>query len=203
MIASVKGKLVHKEADCAVIDVHGLRFRLFITLSTFYDLPERGEEVSLEVHMVLREDAIQLFGFLTDSEREAFVSLLGVTGIGPKLARNVLSGIRANDLALAVMEGNSARLHAIRGVGKRMAERMLVELQGKVERFLPDRSPETLWAGQRVEGDGVERDVESALLNLGYRKTEVTRALEATRTQVKGAASLETWIKESLKLLAK
>ncbi len=203
MIASLRGKLTHKQADCAVVDVHGVRFRLFIPLSTFYDLPERGEEVSLEVHMVVREDAIQLFGFLTDAEREAFVSLLGVTGIGPKLARNVLSGIRANDLALAVLEGNSAPLHAIPGVGRRMAERMLLELQGKVERFLPGRGPEIQGEGQRLEGDGVERDVASVLLNLGYRKSEVTTAIEAARKQISGPPSLEKWIKESLKLLAK
>ncbi len=203
MIASVRGRLLHKQADYAVVDVHGVRFLLFIPLSTFYDLPEQGEEVCLEVQMVVREDSIQLFGFLTPSEKEAFVSLLGVNGIGPKLARNILSGIRPEELAQAVMEGSSLRLHAIPGVGRRMAERILLELQGKVERFMGQAHAGPPGGEKAMEGDGMERDVLCALLNLGYRKSEVAKVLSEARRQMRGPATAEAWIRESLKLLAK
>jgi len=203
LIASLRGRLLHKEADSVVVDVHGVRFLLFIPLRTFYDLPEQGEEVSLEVHMVVREDSIQLFGFLTPSEKEAFVSLLGVNGIGPKLARNILSGIRPQELAQAVLEGSSLRLHAIPGVGRRMAERILLELQGKVDRFMAGRRPEVSSGRRPGEGDGMERDVLCALLNLGYRKSEAAKVLPEARRQIRGPATAEAWIRESLKLLIK
>lgn len=203
MIASVRGNLLHKEADYAVVDVHGVRFLLFIPLSTFYDLPEKGEEVSLEVQMVVREDSIQLYGFLTPSEKEAFISLLGVNGIGPKLARNILSGVRPEELARAVVEGSSLKLQAIPGVGRRMAERILLELQGKVERFMGGRRVEGFGERKAAEGDGMEHDVLSALLNLGYRKSEAVKVLPEARRQIQGPATPEAWIRESLKLLAR
>lgn len=203
MIAWLKGTIVQKSADALVLDVQGVGYRLYIPLSTFYDLPEGGEEVSLRVHMVVRADAIELYGFLTESEMEAFQFLIGVAGIGPRLARNILSGIRPEDLAEAVIHGNGPRLHAIPGVGRRTAERVIVELKDKMSRFFSIEARKG--PAERIQGagDGMEQDVLSALLNLGYRKSEASKVLRAAREAVQGTLTVQSWLKESLRLLAK
>jgi len=203
MIASVRGIVLHKDTDSVVVDVQGVGYRLFVSFHTHNELPDRGEEACLHAHMVVRADAIQLYGFLTESEREAFLSLLGVTGIGPRLARNILSGIKPEELAVAVLEGKGAILQAIPGVGKRMVERILLELRGKVTGFQPAQSAQMVAHGAPHEGEALQGDVLSALANLGYRKTEVYRVVQEARQAVRGPLTFQAWVKETLRLLAK
>jgi Holliday junction DNA helicase RuvA len=203
MIAWLRGTILSKDLETVVLDVQGVGYRLFIPLNTFYDLPEIGEEASLRVHTVVRADAIELFGFLTEDERDAFISLTGVAGIGPRLARNILSGIRPDGLAGAVLDGDGDRLRAIPGVGKRVAERILVELQDKVLHFASEGQRKTLEEKIVAEHDGMLQDVVSALLNLGYRKAEVVRAVEAAREAIKDPLAVQSWLKEALRLLSK
>lgn len=203
MIAWLRGKLLYKDMDMVVIDVQGVGYRLFIPLNTYYDLPEAGDELSLKVHTVVREDAIHLFGFLTDHEREAFVSLIGIAGIGPRLARNILSGIRPDELADAVIGEDGERLRAIPGVGKRMADRILVELQGKVLHFTSEGQRRAIDKTLKEGEDKLLEDVMSALLNLGYRKSEVSKVIQTAREASQGPLTVESWLKEALRLLSK
>src|SRR5574342_1014894 len=132
MIAQIRGRLASKEPHRVVVDVNGVGYLLFIPLSTFYQLPEVPAEVSLHTHTHVREDAIQLFGFHSRDERALFEILQGVSGIGPRLATNILSGISVDELVPALSEGNVTRLRAVPGVGKKLAERLVVELREKV-----------------------------------------------------------------------
>ena len=131
MIAQISGKLIHKQPNSVIVDVGGVGYELTVPLSTFYDLGEPGADVSLRVHTHVREDALQLFGFRTDREKKLFLLLLTVSGIGPKLAVTVLSGLSVEELVQALRAGNLAKLVAIPGVGKKTAERMLLELKDK------------------------------------------------------------------------
>jgi len=132
MIGRISGTLAHKAPGEITVDVGGVGYQIFIPLSVFYRLPDLGEKVSLHIHTHLREDALQLFGFLEPEEKQVFLLLNSVAGIGPKLAVTVLSGIPADNLARALREGDQARLISIPGVGKKLAERMIVELRDKV-----------------------------------------------------------------------
>ena len=203
MIASLCGKIAQKDADRIVLDVNGVGYRLFVPLSTFYELPDVGNQVTLKVHMVTREDSIHLYGFLTETEREAFICLTGVAGIGPKLARNILSGIRPKELGETILRGEGDRLKAIPGVGKRMAERILVELKDKVAHFDAWALAEASTDSPPEDGDKLRQDVISALLNLGYKKPEISRILPLARDVVDGPLTVESWLKESLRFLAK
>jgi|Deesub1362A_J573_1020465.scaffolds.fasta_scaffold00249_21 Holliday junction DNA helicase RuvA len=203
MIASLRGRIVQKGPENLVLDVQGVGYRVHIPLSTFYDLPDVGEMVTLHTHLVVRDDALELFGFLSESERQAFLSLLEVAGIGPRLARNILSGIRPHELAQAVAQGDGGRLRAIPGVGKRTAERILVDLRDKVGSLEGDVQRTGLEKKGRVPEDGMELEVLSALMNLGYRKNEVRRVINEARLAMKGPLTVESWVRESLRLLAK
>lgn len=203
MIASLRGKIVQKGPESLVLDVHGVGYRVHISLGTFYELPDVGETVTLHTHLVVRDDALELFGFLSESERQAFLSLLEVAGIGPRLARNILSGIRPYELAQAVARRDGRRLRAIPGVGKRTAERILVDLRDKMEGLEEGWEGVELEEGQGGREDGMESEVLSALLNLGYRKGEVRRVIAEARLAMEGPLTVESWVRESLKLLAK
>src|SRR5574337_28459 len=132
MIAQIRGRLASKEPHRVVVDVNGVGYQISIPLSTFYQLPDVPGEVFLYTHTHVREDAIQLFGFHTRDEQTLFELLQGVAGIGPRLATNILSGISVDELVPALSEGNVARLRAVPGVGKKLAERLVVELRGQV-----------------------------------------------------------------------
>lgn len=202
MIAWLRGILVEKDTDSVVLDVGGVGYRLFVTNQTLAKLPAKGLTVELLAHMVVREDAIQLYGFLETEERQAFLSLLGVNGIGPRLARVILSGIRPGDLADAVMQGKSERLQSIPGVGKRMAQRIVTELKGKVRGFQPIAQP---WPGGQdhpVEAEGMFGDVVSVLTNLGYRPAEARRAVAEAREVFQGVPTVQSWVREALRLLS-
>ncbi len=194
MIAKISGTLAHKVPGEVIVDVGGVGYHLYIPLNVFYRLPEVGEPVSLYVHTHLREDALQLFGFLEQGEKQVFLLLNNVAGIGPKLAINILSGIPADDLAQALKEGDQLRLVSIPGVGKKLAERMVVELRDK---FLTLRTEET---GQ---GDGPQlmQDAVSALVNLGYRRPDAEKSVREI-TQ-RGERPLPEVLKEALRRLSR
>lgn len=193
MIARISGTLEHKVPGEVVVDVGGVGYHVFIPLSVFYRLPEVGETVSLHVHTHVREDALQLFGFLEHEERRVFLLLNSVAGIGPKLAINILSGIPAEELARALKEGDQLRLVSIPGVGKKLAERMIVELRDKFLRGAPED------AG-RGDGSQLMRDAVSALVNLGYRPGEAEKSVREAGRQ--GNGTLAEILKEALRRLS-
>lgn len=193
MIAKVRGTLDHKAPGEVIVDVGGVGYQLYTALSVFYRLPEVGEPVNLLVHTHVREDAIQLFGFFDPAEKQAFTLLIGVSGIGPRLALNILSGLAAGELLAALRDGDVARLVSIPGIGKRMADRMIVELRDKVA-GLPESAPESAAVDPGVRGDAV-----SALVNLGYRRVDADRVVRRLLDQ--GTADLETVLKEALRQL--
>lgn len=168
MIAWLTGRLRRKSVDSVIIDVAGVGYRVAIPLSTFQALPEPGNEVSIPVHTHLREDALSLFGFSTEAEREVFLLLLGVSGIGPKLALSVLSSVSAGDLIAAIRDGSEAKLCGIPGIGKKTAARLCLELKDKIGDLAPGLRP------QSPEGtpssSGHRDDAVSALVNLGYKR---------------------------------
>jgi Holliday junction DNA helicase RuvA len=193
VIAKISGTLEHKIPGEVTVDVGGVGLQVFIPLSVFYRLPEIGEPVSLHIHTHLREDALQLFGFLEHGEKQIFLLLNNVAGIGPKLAVNILSGIPADDLARALKEADQPRLVSIPGVGKKLAERMIVELK--------DKFP-TLPSEPMAQGDGSQlmRDAVSALVNLGYRRPEAEKNVREI-TQ-RGDRPLPEILKEALRRLS-
>ena len=199
MIARLNGTLVEKHPNRLIVDVHGVGYEVHVPLSTFYGLPEPGGEVSLRVHTHVREDALALFGFASELELQIFNRLIAISGIGPRLALAVLSGIESRDLVRAVQMGDVARLTAIPGIGRKSAERIVLELK--------DRLPAALKAepasGEPVSLNGELRaDLLSALLNLGYHRplaeAAVDRALKA-----QGPTTFEHRLKQALRELAK
>lgn len=199
MIAHISGRLIHKSTDTVIVDVGGVGYEVLIPLSTFYKLPEPGETVSLKVHTNLREDAIQLFGFLTQEEKDAFALLIGVSGVGPKLARNILSGIPVEDLVSAIASSDKARLSLIPGIGGKSAERLIVELKDKVKR-LPATGSKP--AGEAPK-DALSADVVSALENLGYKNAQSVEAVKKAREAQGPNRGFEDLFKEALKFLSK
>lgn len=193
MIGKISGILAQKEPGEVVIDVGGVGYQIMIPLNVFYRMPELGTGVSLHIHTHLREDALQLFGFLEPEEKRLFLLLNGVTGIGPKLAVNILSGIPAEELARALRTGDHMRLVAIPGVGRKLAERMILELKDK----FPARMPE-----ERGQGDGSQlvADAVSALVNLGYRQGEAEKTVREVARAVE--SKLPDVLKEALRRLS-
>jgi len=195
MIAELRGHLAHKSADRAVVDVGGVGYEIFISLNTFYRLPDPGEPLRVITHTHVREDALQLFGFLDREEKSLFLLLTSVSGIGPRLAMNILSGPPFTELQEALEAGDLARLVAIPGVGKKTAERLVVELRDKMPKTRADAAYE---AAATVRG--VEAEAVSALVNLGYRRNEAEKAAKAVAAA--GAANLEEVIRGALKRLS-
>jgi Holliday junction DNA helicase RuvA len=196
VIAQIRGSLATKAPGEVIIDVGGVGYHLFISLSVYYRLPEIGESISLFVHTYVREDALQLFGFREVQEKEVFLLLIGVNGIGPKLAINILSGIPADELVRALREGDQMRLIAIPGVGKRLAERLIVELRDKLTTLF-----EAEGTDGRAEDPQVVHDAVSALVNLGYRRVESERAVREM-VHVEGG-QLEEVLKGALRRLGR
>jgi Holliday junction DNA helicase RuvA len=192
VIAHLRGKLIEKDTSRVVVDVNGVGYEIFVPLTTFSALPDRGTEVSIDIHTHVREDIIALYGFSSRRERTIFEKLMTISGIGPKLAVTILSGGSVDDLVSAIKRGDLARLTAIPGVGKKTAERIVVELRDKFQDFVaavPDKS-------------AVEMDVLSALENLGYNRalgeSAIRRALDGDRD-----AAFDVLFKRSLQILTK
>ena len=197
MIAQIRGRLASKEPHRVVVDVNGVGYQLSIPLSTFYQLPEVPAEVFLYTHTHVREDAIQLFGFHSRDERSLFEILQGVSGIGPRLATNILSGISVDELVPALSEGNVTRLRAVPGVGKKLAERLVVELREKVATLR--LSGPAVTEAPPPAPDRILDDVVSALVNLGCNRKEAAKAAEAARKALGPAAEFEKLIKAALR----
>jgi Holliday junction DNA helicase RuvA len=202
MIAHLRGTILEKTPRSVVVENHGVGYEVSVPLSTFYALPDQGE-VSLHVHTNVREDAITLFGFQTRVEKAVFLLLVSISGIGPRLAVSVLSGIGPWELLEAIAGGDAARLRAIPGVGKKTAERIALELKDRAETLLSEHGrverPEGLagTAGDR----GTARDAVSALVNLGYPSRSAKQAVEKAGRGTE-AAGLEELIREALRLLS-
>ncbi len=200
MIANIKGRIIHKTPESVIIDVGGIGYEVFIPLSTFYTLPDTDEAVSLSVHTHVREDAIQLYGFLTREEKEVFNLLISVSGIGPRLARNILSGVPVGDLIAAISTSDRARLGKIPGIGAKSAERLILELKDKIAGVAVKAAPVS---SQAEEMDQLTKDVSSALENLGYKAVLAEEAVKKARASLGEGAAFEAVLKESLKFLAK
>lgn len=199
MIALLTGTIAHKAPDAVILDVHGVGYRVMIPFSTYYELPESGNTATLQVHTHVKEDAIHLYGFRTLAEKELFQLLISVSGVGPKLAVNILSNIDAPELSQAIMRGDLARLSAIPGIGRKTAERLILELKEKLKKLAPDSmAPRT----QAVAGPADLRDdVVSALVNLGYKEAVVAKVLDGV--DLTTGDSVETILKLALKRLVK
>jgi Holliday junction DNA helicase RuvA len=201
MIAYLKGILLKKTTETLIIDNGGIGYEVIAPLSTFYALPEEGEEVSLHIYTHVREDAFILFGFKTALEKKIFRLLISVSGIGPKLATNILSGIGPDVLLEAIAIGDLVRLQSIPGVGKKTAERMVLELKDKAQKVGTDLvlplSRVAILKDRTVPDDAL-----SALLNLGYSAKAARMAVDNAISNMKEEVSLEGVIKEALRLLA-
>ena len=202
MIALITGRLAAKAPGSVIVDVGGVGYQLLIPLSSYYEMPEPGGTVSLHVHTHVREDALLLYGFLKQDEKALFLLLTGVSGVGPKLALNIISGLPFNELVDAIARGDSARLSTIPGIGKKTAERLSLELKDKVAAL----SIETHHAGAGREAGGAGRrkdEAVSALLNLGYPKAPAEDAVKKACALAGDGADLELLIRESLKILSR
>ena len=200
MIALIRGTLAYKSIDHVIIDVSGVGYRLHIPLSTFYSLPDEGD-VSLFTHTHVREDALLLYGFLSMEEKELFVTLIGISGVGPKLAVNILSNIPAPDLKRAIVSEDIKRLSGLPGIGKKTAERLVLELKdkiGKLENLSEEQGDEQL-AGKA--SDALIDDVLSALVNLGYKEAQARKVLE--NMEMAPGLAMEAVLKGALKVLVK
>jgi Holliday junction DNA helicase RuvA len=197
VIARIAGRLLEKHPSRAIVDVNGVGYDVQIPLSTFYNLGEPGADVALRVHTHVREDALALFGFATPLELQLFERLIGVNGVGPKLALAVLSGIEPPELVGAIRAQDVARLTRIPGIGKKTAERISLELRDK----LPASMAVAEAASSDVTGDGLRDDLISALLNLGYQRAAAEKAVETVMKD--GADAFEPALKKTLKALVK
>jgi Holliday junction DNA helicase RuvA len=197
VIAHISGTLAQKIPGEAIVDVGGVGYQVFIPLNVFYRLPEIGAPVNLQIYTHVREDALQLFGFHDPAEKQVFLLLIGVSGIGPKLAVNILSGIAAEELSQALKEGDQVRLVAIPGVGRKLAERMIVELKDKFATLAPAGAESAKTDG----GSQLLHDAVSALVNLGYKRPEAEKVVREVLKR--GEGSLENLLKETLRRMSR
>ena len=198
MIAHLRGRLLEKHPNRVIVDVNGVGYDVHVPLSTFYEMAEPDEQIALRIHTHVREDALLLYGFATRLELQIFERLISVSGIGPKLALAVLSGIEPNELVSAIRTANVARLTGIPGIGKKTAERIGLELKDKMASFLPAESA----ALPSAAADTVRDDVLSALMNLGYHRPLAERSVDAALRK-SADASFEQTLKSALRELAK
>jgi holliday junction DNA helicase RuvA len=199
MIALLTGKIAYKAPDFIILDVNGVGYRVQIPFSTYYALPAEGTTVSLQIHTSVKEDAINLYGFRTQQEKELFQLLIGVSGVGPKLANGILSNSQPSELAESIVGGNLARLSAIPGIGKKTAERLVLELKEKVKKLgMAHAEPATAPVAAKQE---IREDVLSALINLGYKESVVQKALGEIK--IAEDATVESILKQALKILMK
>ena len=196
MIAHLHGKLLAKHPNQVIVEAAGVGYDVTISVPTFSELPVVGADVALHVHTHIREDALALYGFLRPSEKLLFEKLITVSGIGPKLAITILSGMAADEMVGAIRSNDVARLTRIPGIGKKTAERMVLELRDK----LPEAVPSTIIAAPAL--NAVEEDVLSALLNLGYQRAASEKALESSIKSGKGG-SFDALFRSTLSVLSK
>ena len=199
MIVLLQGLLMDKTVEHAVVDVHGVGYQADIPLSTYYVLPGVGEQVTLRTTVYVREDTMRLYGFATQEERGIFEMLIAVSSIGPRLALNMLSSIPAVELQACIAQAEVARLQTIPGIGRKTAERVVLELQEKITKL--DATPSGLPRESVPSDEQVVGDVVSALLNLGYKRQEAQRVVQAARRERDGRPEVETLLKDTLQKL--
>ncbi len=200
MIAHLSGLLLSKTTQSVIIEAGGVGYEVYVPLSTYYKIPKEKEKLSLHIYTHVREDALILFGFKTRLEKEVFILLTSVSGIGPKLSVNILSGIGPFDLLKAISSGDSLKLQTIPGVGRKMADRIALELKDRALKVLSQEDRE---APPQIEGKErlIVDDALSALLNLGYTQKSAKEAIDKARS-VTTDVTLEVLIREALKVLA-
>jgi Holliday junction DNA helicase RuvA len=201
MIAFLTGRLAFKAPTHVTLDVQGVGYEVHIPLSTYYALPNLDEVTALNIHTHLREDAIQLFGFLSPSEKESFLLLTSVSGIGPKLALSVLSSLSVTDLVHAIQCEDVEKLATVPGIGRKSAGRIALELKDKVDKIQGVRPPAS--GPDAPELDGPYEDALSALINLGYRAQDAKEALKRVIKAASGSLTLKELIRKGLKELAR
>ena len=199
MIAYLRGRIAEKQPNRIVIDVSGVGYDVSVPLSTFYGLGEAGSDIALRIHTHVREDALALYGFATSLELTLFERLIGTSGIGPKLALAVLSGIEPHELVRAIEQADVARLTAIPGVGKKTSERIVVELKDRLPRLRPEAAAA---ASGVIEPSALRDDVLSALVNLGYHRPLSENAVDAA-VRATPDGSFERTLKHALRELAR
>jgi Holliday junction DNA helicase RuvA len=201
MIGQLRGQLLHKKPNLLLVDVHGIGYEVHIPVTSYYDLPQDGGEIVLQIHTHVREDALSLFGFATQRDKEFFLKLLSISGIGPKLAIAIMSGARVEELALAVAHGDVTKLTAIPGVGRKTAERMVLELKNQISGFLLPEQRNSEAPGEPL--DAVQQDVISALVNLGYPRPGAEKALsQVLRAADCDRSSFEDVLRSTLRRLS-
>jgi Holliday junction DNA helicase RuvA len=196
MIALLRGRIIDRQPNRLVVDVHGVGYEVLVPLSTFYEVGDEGADVALHIHTHVREDALLLYGFLTVLEQQVFERLIGISGIGPKLAVAVLSGIDPRDLVTAVQRGDVARLVAIPGIGKKTAERIVLELKDRLAAF----SAMPAAAAPASAADRLRDDLVSALVNLGYHRPQAEKSVE-TALKSDPDMAFENALRQSLRTL--
>jgi Holliday junction DNA helicase RuvA len=199
MIALLTGRIAYKSPAFIILDVGGVGYRVQIPFSTYYDLPDEGGTVSLTIYTHVKEDAINLYGFRTPTEKDFFQLLISVSGIGPKMGKDILSNIQVEELGQAIVRGDLARLSAIPGIGRKTAERLVLELKEKVLKL--DVSPPAREGSRSAISASLKDDVASALVNLGYKEAVVNKVL--AEMAIPPDASMEAVLKQALKLLMK
>lgn len=203
MIAYLKGKLFAKQANSVIVETNGVGYEVIIPLSTFYELGDVGSEVELRIYTHVREDTLQLFGFKTERERDLYLKLISVQGIGAKSGVAMLSGMSADEIVAAIRTDNVVRLTAIPGVGRKTAERVVIELRDKIGDLLKGAESEIAAGGKTGTAmDETYEDALSALLNLGYNRAAADKALKQT-VQEGTEMSVQKLLRRSLQLLAK
>jgi len=206
MIAHLSGTLLAKQATSVILDVQGVGYEVTIPVTTFYDLADAGAQVSLRIYTHVREDALQLFGFKTARERELFMLLISVSGIGPKSGIAMLSGMSADEIVMAIRTNNYARLTSIPGVGRKTAERLVIELRDKMAALSSPALDEEIAAGVAAGApqseDALREDTLAALIQLGFPRPAAEKAVTHA-TSEGGELSVETLLRRSLRQLSK
>ena len=206
MIAHISGTLLAKHATSVIVDVGGVGYEVTIPVTTFYDLGDAGAPVKLRIYTHVREDALQLFGFRTERERELFTLLISVSGIGPKSAVAMLSGMSADEIVMAIRTNNHARLTSIPGGGRKTAERLVIELRDKMAALsspaLDEEIAAGVAAGARQSEDSLREDTLAALLQLGFPRPAAEKTVAQAMSEG-GELSVETLLRRSLRQLSK
>jgi Holliday junction DNA helicase RuvA len=206
MIAHLNGRLLTKEPNAVIVEVAGVGYEVNIPLSTFYELENEGANVQLRIYTHVKEDALQLYGFKTARERELFVNFISVSGIGPKLGIALLSGMSADELIASIKSNNLARLTLIPGVGRKTAERLIVDLREKMTALAASQVAEATGARPDAPIPSAEDDVRaqalSGLLNLGYQKSAAEKAIDSALSE-DGEATVESVLRRGLRKLAR
>lgn len=200
MIALLKGNIISKSSQSVIVDVNGVGYEVYTPVSTYSLLSEGETNVSLFIYTAMRENSLMLYGFLTPEEKSLFKLLISVTGIGPKAGVNILSGINSTDFAEAILKDDLTKITSLPGIGKKTAERLIVELKDKVSAFLSTDSDIAGKSISSVHLNDIEKDVVSALLNLGYKIMEAEKAVVKHREKTE---DFENLFKHSLKELSK